>query len=54
MYETSEIANLIRKKLEGTITTQELLLLKNWADGNPSYTEMLSSMDNEEMILEDD
>lgn len=53
MYETSEIANLIRKKLEGTITTQELLLLKNWADGNPSYTEMLSSMDNEEMILED-
>jgi ferric-dicitrate binding protein FerR (iron transport regulator) len=53
MYDTSEIARLIKKKLEGTITAGELLLLKSWAEQDSLNADLLEKIDNEEMVLGD-
>lgn len=53
MYETSEIATLIRKKLEGTISTQELLLLDDWAKKSEANSELLKKSTDEKLLFED-
>lgn len=53
MYNTAEIARLVRKKLEGTITDQELLLLKQWAKKSSYNADLLRKVDKEEIVLED-
>lgn len=53
MYNTSEIAKLIRKKLEGNISAQELLILDDWVKNSTSNAELLQRLENEEGILDD-
>lgn len=53
MMDTSEVARLIRKKLDGKITAQELLLLENWAEQDPSHAGLLAKVDSEELVFED-
>lgn len=53
MYDISEIATLIRKKLEGTISTQELLLLDDWAKKSEANSELLKKSTNEKLLFED-
>lgn len=53
MYDISEIAKLIRKKLEGSIDSRELAVLENWAKTDPLHIELLQKLENEEVLLND-
>ncbi|HLQ99245.1 MAG TPA: FecR family protein, partial [Sphingobacterium sp.] len=53
MYDISEIAKLIRKKLEGSIDAQKLAVLEDWAKEDPLRTELLQRLENEEVLLND-
>ncbi|HMR17778.1 MAG TPA: FecR domain-containing protein [Sphingobacterium sp.] len=53
MSNISEIVVLIRKKMNGTISDQELLFLERWVKENPLYSELLKKTEDEELILED-
>lgn len=53
MSDTSEIVILIRKKIDGTISTDELLLLESWANRHPSNSNLLDRLVDEDLILED-
>lgn len=53
MYHTSEIARLIRKKLEGSIGPRELLSLEAWARKSTSNSDLLKKLEDEEVVLED-
>lgn len=53
MNKISEITVLIRKKMEGTISDQELLFLESWVEENPLHRELLAKTEHEEIVLED-
>lgn len=53
MFDTSEIVILIRKKIEGTISTKELLLLEDWASEHPSNGLLIEKVEKQEVVLED-
>ena len=53
MTNISDIVVLIRKRLDGTISDQELLLLEKWIAENPLYAELLKKAEDKEILLED-
>lgn len=53
MYNTAEIATLIRKKIEGSITDKELIKLQELADRHGPISRLLEIVENESMLLED-
>lgn len=53
MYETSEIARLIKRKIEGTITVDELMELNELARQNPSIDSLLLMVEDDRTLLED-
>ncbi|ERJ60902.1 FecR family protein [Sphingobacterium paucimobilis] len=53
MYDTSEIARLIKRKMEGTITADELMELSELAKKNPSIDRLLLMVEDDRTLLED-
>ena len=53
MYDTSEIARLIKRKIEGTITTNELIKLNELARKTPSIDRLLLMVEDDRTLLED-
>ncbi|WP_164122048.1 MULTISPECIES: FecR family protein [Sphingobacterium] len=53
MYNTSEIAKLIKKKIEGTITGEELIKLNELVQNNPSISRLLVILEDDHTLLED-
>lgn len=53
MKDTTEISRLIKKKLEGSITAQEQLILDKWAAASASNAKLLDDLRNEDLILGD-
>lgn len=53
MYNTSEIAKLIRRKIEGTITAEELIELNELVQNNPSISRLLVILEDDHTLLED-
>lgn len=53
MNNISDIVTLLSKKMNGTISDQELLLLVKWAAESPLHAELLKKTEDEEMVLED-
>lgn len=53
MYNTSEIAELIKKKIEGTITGDELIQLNELAEKNPAISRLLVIVEDDHTLLED-
>ncbi len=53
MYDTSEIARLIKRKIEGTITADELVRFNELAKENPSIRSLLLIVEDNHTLLED-
>lgn len=53
MYYTSEITKLIKKKIEGVITAEELIVLNDMAKKNPSIDRLLLMVEENNTLLED-
>lgn len=53
MYKTSELVKLIKKKIEGTITADELIELNELAKKNPSIGSLLRIVEDDHTLLED-
>ncbi|WP_164110760.1 MULTISPECIES: FecR family protein [Sphingobacterium] len=53
MYNTSKIAKLIKKKIEGTITGDELIKLNELVQNNPSISRLLVILEDDHTLLED-
>ncbi|MFD2553573.1 FecR family protein [Sphingobacterium tabacisoli] len=53
MYDTSEIARLIKRKIEGTITAEELIKFSELAEENPSIRSLLLIIEDDHTLLED-
>lgn len=53
MNNISDIVILLRKKMNGTISDQEFLLLTKWVEQDPLHAELLKRTEDEEVILED-
>ncbi len=53
MKDTTEIARIIKKKLEGTLTSQEELVLDQWAASSPSNAQLLEDLTDENLVLDD-
>ncbi|NGM62382.1 FecR family protein [Sphingobacterium sp. SGG-5] len=53
MNKSFDIAALIRKKIDGTITEHELLFLKKWAEENSLHSDLLKYTEAEDPVWED-
>src|SRR5690606_25624373 len=53
MDDISDVIILIRKKMAGTISDQELLFLEKWVAESPLHAELLKRAEDEEIVLED-
>lgn len=53
MYYTSEVTKLIKKKIEGVITAEELIVLSDMAKKNPSIDRLLLMVEENNTLLED-
>jgi len=53
MHDTSEIAKLIRKKLDGTITARESAVLHSWLQTHDFGSALRKDITTEEAVLED-
>src|SRR5690606_27894274 len=53
MYENSDIANLIKKKIEGVITAEESIVLNDLAKNHSAIDKLLLMVENNNTLLED-
>lgn len=53
MYDTSNIARLIKKKLDGTISPEELVFLEKWGLSSSSNAALLKKVENEKLLFQD-
>jgi len=53
MNNISDIVALLSKKMNGTISDQELLLLVKWVAEDPLHAELLKRTEDEDIVLED-
>lgn len=53
MYENSTITNLIKKKIEGIITAEELIVLNDLAKKHPAIDKLMRMVENNNRLLED-
>ncbi|MDM1047806.1 FecR family protein [Sphingobacterium hotanense] len=51
MNSNAEIVSLIRKRMEGTITEQELRMLESWGASDPLFSDLLKKVEDEELLL---
>lgn len=53
MYDTSNIAKLLKKNLDGTISAEEFIFLEHWRKKSPSNAALLKKVENEKILFED-
>lgn len=53
MDRSAEIATLIRKKIEGTLTAQEAILLQDWLSESQQHADFLKQATHEDLVWED-
>lgn len=53
MYDTNFIANLLNKKINGTLSSEENVILEHWANLSTYNREIVIKVEEREVVFED-